>query len=132
MKRLKGILLSMEQNDSTYRKVYEGPRVDNSFLPPEVVYDPVYWNEDISYTFKMTHKLTLDKPCVTIGIPFDILGITEAADEMIESLNENGLDSIYSTFFLSGRWLDMPRKNEISAVLNRMRNVKFIDAETLS
>jgi hypothetical protein len=41
---------------------------------------------------------------------------------------KNGVDTVFSTFFPScERWLELPRRNEIHAVINRMRHLKFIN-----
>ncbi|WP_052353754.1 P-loop domain-containing protein [Neobacillus jeddahensis] len=45
--------------------------------------DPIYWNNDVAYYIEQTHKLTLDKPCITIKIPFDRLGLTENMDQVV-------------------------------------------------
>lgn len=47
--------------------------------------DPTYWNNDVAYCIERTHKLTLDKPCIIIKIPFDRLGIDENRDQVVLS-----------------------------------------------
>ncbi|MFK9092547.1 hypothetical protein [Bacillus salipaludis] len=47
--------------------------------------DPIYWNNDVAYYIEPTHKLTLDKPCITIKIPFDRLGLDEHMDQVVLS-----------------------------------------------
>jgi predicted ABC-class ATPase len=49
------------------------------------VSDPTYWNNDVAYYIERTHKLTLDKPCITIRIPFDRLGLDENKDQVVLS-----------------------------------------------
>lgn len=46
----------------------------------------------------------------------------EEVDKLLEDIKEEGLESAYSTFFTEcGRFMDLPRKYEILAVLSRMR-----------
>lgn len=46
----------------------------------------------------------------------------EEVDKLFEDIRINGLESVYSTFFTEcGRWMDLPRKYELLAVLSRMR-----------
>ncbi|MBD5461343.1 MAG: hypothetical protein HDR26_10445 [Lachnospiraceae bacterium] len=46
----------------------------------------------------------------------------EEVERLLEEVEREGLESVYSTFFTEcGRWMDMPRKYEILAVLSRMR-----------
>ena len=47
-------------------------------------------------------------------------------DDLYNTIEEKGIDFIHSTFFSCERWLDMPRKCELAAVINRMRFVDFI------
>lgn len=79
MKRLKNILLGMEQNTTTYRQMYEGAirLVDPLFpsIPPETEYSPIYYDGDVGFEFSVTHKLAQDKPTVVISIPCSTLGI---------------------------------------------------------
>ena len=84
MKRLKNILLSMNEKTETFTELYNGAYIipahceanpgDNSI----VEYDPTYWHGDVFYYFSETHKLAKDCPSVTVGIPADSLGIEEA------------------------------------------------------
>ncbi|MBO0962769.1 hypothetical protein J1P26_24050 [Neobacillus sp. MM2021_6] len=47
--------------------------------------DPIYWDNDVAYYIEPTHKLTPDKPCITIKIPFDRLGLDEQMDQVVLS-----------------------------------------------
>jgi len=47
-------------------------------------------------------------------------------DDLYDIIEAKGLDFIHSTFFNCERWLDMPRKCELWAVINRMRFVDFV------
>lgn len=49
----------------------------------------------------------------------------DEVEKMLEQIEQEGMESAYSTFFTEcGRWMDLPRKYEILAVLSRMR---FVD-----
>lgn len=61
--------------------IYEGSYYDQG----GTVSDPTYWNHDVAYHIERTHKLTLDKPCITIRIPFDRLGLDENTDAVVLS-----------------------------------------------
>lgn len=53
------------------------------------------------------------------------IDINEKIDRLYEKIENEGLDSIYSTYFLANRWLELPRKYELYSVINRMRNIVF-------
>lgn len=61
--------------------IYEGLYYDQGGM----ISDPTYWNNDVAYYIERTHKLTLDKPCITIKIPFDRLGLDENMDQVVLS-----------------------------------------------
>ena len=46
-------------------------------------------------------------------------------DNLYDEIDEKGIDFVHSTFFNCERWLDMPRKCELLAVINRMRFIEF-------
>lgn len=77
MKRLKGKLLGMEPNTSTYTEMYNGsmsvidPRYPD--MPAVTVYEPTYYAGEIGYTITATHKLAQDRPTVTVIIPIQQL-----------------------------------------------------------
>lgn len=56
-------------------------------------------------------------------------GVTDVRaqiDALYERLEREGLDCVYSAFFTTcGRFLDLPRKQELLAVLHRMRGIRF-------
>jgi len=52
--------------------------------------------------------------------------IQKIVDDLYDIIEKKGVESIHSTFFNCERWLDMPRKCELYAVINRMRFVDFI------
>lgn len=48
--------------------------------------------------------------------------LEEEVDRLLEEIGEQGLESAFSPFFAEcGRWMDLPRKYELLAVLARMR-----------
>ncbi len=48
-------------------------------------------------------------------------------DFLYYKIEAEGLDCIYSSYFTAcGRFLDLPRKAEIMAVINRMRKIGFV------
>jgi predicted ABC-class ATPase len=54
------------------------------------------------------------------------INIEKAVDEMLVRLENDGLESVFTPFFTQcNRWLDFPRRNELLAVINRMRRVSF-------
>jgi len=55
------------------------------------------------------------------------INLSEKIDAIYELILKEGLDAIYSTSFLSDRWLELPRKYELFAVINRMRNIIFYE-----
>ena len=53
-----------------------------------------------------------------------IIDITAVLDALYGRINEEGLDFLYSPFFTdSHRFLDLPRRQEVLAVINRMRKI---------
>ena len=52
--------------------------------------------------------------------------VRQLVDDLYQTIEEKGLDFVHSTFFAGERWLDMPRKIELLAVINRMRRIDFI------
>ena len=52
--------------------------------------------------------------------------VQQIVDGLYREIEEKGLDFIHSTFFACERWLDMPRKCELIAVINRMRQIDFM------
>ena len=67
MKRLKSFLLSMDNNTTTYKAMYEGEIIvpagsyGNPSPEPIVESDPIYWYGDISVRIETTHKNAKDK-----------------------------------------------------------------------
>ena len=69
----------MENTETTYKAIYEGG-MSLDTVPPEGAFEAKYWREDVSYEITRTHKLALDKPTITIGIPIDKLNFTDTSD----------------------------------------------------
>lgn len=97
MKRLKSYLLKMDNNETTYKEIYEGAAI----IPPDgesgfptgnptefikKVNDPVYWSGGISYQFTQTHKLANDKPTVVVMIPLKNLIKGETILKRLENI----------------------------------------------
>ncbi|MBR6807026.1 MAG: ABC-ATPase domain-containing protein [Clostridia bacterium] len=62
-----------------------------------------------------------------------LIDIEKKIDEMYLKIEKEGLDFLYSAFFTTcERFLDLPRKAEIMAVINRMRMIKIIRKEELA
>lgn len=54
--------------------------------------------------------------------------IQEEVNKLYDEIEADGLESAYSTFFTEcGRWMDLPRRYELLAVLYRMRFEKKLD-----
>ena len=52
--------------------------------------------------------------------------IEKKINDMYDRIDEEGIDLLYSSFFTTcERFLDLPRKQELMAVINRMRKVKI-------
>lgn len=56
----------------------------------------------------------------------EIISVEKAISEAYNQLELSGLDSIFPNIFLTERWLELPRKIELAAAINRMRTVKFL------
>jgi len=53
--------------------------------------------------------------------------LSDRLDALMETLERDGLDSIYSSYFTScGRFFDLPRKQDIIAVVHRMRQITYV------
>lgn len=83
MERLKYYLLQMDNSETTFKEIYNGEAVIPAGTPSnpsdedEVVYDNVYWSNDISVMISGTHKLAQDRPTLTWQIPVEKLGILD-------------------------------------------------------
>ena len=55
------------------------------------------------------------------------IDIGKKIDVIFEKAEKEGLDFLYSSYFTTcGRFMDMPRKYELKAVINRMRKINYI------
>lgn len=53
-----------------------------------------------------------------------LINISQVVDSYLELLESSDLDDIYSTYFTKcQRWLELPRKFEVLAIIHRMRNL---------
>lgn len=81
MKRLKNIILSLQQNETTYKQLYDGKihmlAEIGSNDPPINLSEPVYWENEIFYKYERTNRIEHSKPTVIIGIPIRKLRIME-------------------------------------------------------
>lgn len=82
--------------------IYEGPFYDSS--QHNTTYDPTYWHNDVAFYIERTHKLSLDKPCITIKIPIERLGLDKISNETVfadYALREWGkhIDSLNNLIF---------------------------------
>lgn len=70
---------------------------------------------------KRYQKFSLEKIEEEKTLP-NFIHIKEEVEQLLEDIKKEGLESAYSTFFTeSERWMDLPRKYELLAVLSRMR-----------
>lgn len=57
----------------------------------------------------------------------NIVDIRKKVDDIYEKTEKEGIDVLYSAFFTTcERFLDLPRKQELFALINRMRKIKFL------
>lgn len=84
---------------------------------------------------RMLHNIVSSEQLTALGFMLRYLEVTNNSlkidmeariDELYQKLEAEGLDSVYSGFFTTcQRFMEMPRKAELIAVLNRMRHIKF-------
>jgi predicted ABC-class ATPase len=55
-----------------------------------------------------------------------VCDVQKMVDDLYAEIELKGLDFVHTTFFACERWLDMPRKSELLAVINRLRFVDFV------
>lgn len=57
----------------------------------------------------------------------DYINIDKNIEDLYKEIEKEGVDVLYSNFFTTcGRFLDLPRKQEVLAVINRMRKISFV------
>lgn len=54
-----------------------------------------------------------------------IIDIDKEIDDIYEKLRCDGIDTVYTNFFAGDKWMELPRKCEVKAVVNRMRKISF-------
>ena len=58
------------------------------------------------------------------------IDIQKRVDELDEKIKEEGMDFLYSSYFTTcERFLDLPRKQELFALINRMRKIHYAQEE---
>lgn len=80
MKRLRYYLLNMKGDNETFKEMYAGKRrepIPDGFIEHN---QPVYWDEQISYTITKSNWIELSRTTVTVSIPVHLLGIKEYSD----------------------------------------------------
>ena len=95
MKRLKGILLSLRQDEVNYNQLYDGkihvlPK-DGSKEPPTNLSEPTYWEDGIYYKYQRTNRLEPSKPTITIGIPIKKMNIAEGLINGKTKISQGGI-----------------------------------------
>ncbi|MBR2297197.1 MAG: hypothetical protein IKA43_07335, partial [Clostridia bacterium] len=56
----------------------------------------------------------------------EIIDIKKKVDKLYSKIEKEGLDTIYSSYFTTcERFFDLPRRQEIYALINRMRLVNY-------
>ena len=61
-----------------------------------------------------------------------VVRITERLHELYEKMDKEDIEFLYSSYFTtSGRFLVMPRKQEVMEVINRMRQTQYINGEKI-
>ena len=77
-----------------------------------------YLREELDTLGFMLRRLEISNSDMKIDIQRKI-------NALYEKIDEEGLDFLYSSFFTTcERFLDLPRKTELAALINRMRKVK--------
>ena len=64
--------------------------------------------------------------CGNEGAKNSVLDLDGQIDALYKKIDREGLDCVFSSYFTTtGRFLDLPRKCELKAVINRMRKIDF-------
>ena len=82
------------------------------------------------------HDIVSPRQLDTLGFMLRYLEVTNAdrridldkkINEMYERIDDEGIDFLYSPFFTTcERFLDLPRKQELTALINRMRKINMV------
>lgn len=55
-----------------------------------------------------------------------IIDLKQRIDNLYDKIAQEGLDCVFSSYFTAtGRFLDLPRKLELMALVSRMRKIHF-------
>lgn len=83
------------------------------------------------------HNIVSKRQLDALGYMLRMLEITNAdkkidiakkIEELYQKIENEGLDSVFSSFFTTTeRFLDLPRKQELYAVINRMRRIRTVN-----
>lgn len=58
------------------------------------------------------------------------INIEKKVDNMYDRIENEGIDFLYSSFFTTcERFLDLPRKQELMALINRMRKIQMVKGD---
>lgn len=85
------------------------------------------------------HDIVSPRQLDTLGFMLRYLELTNAdrmididkkINDMYKRIDEEGIDFLYSTFFTTcKRFLDLPRKQELMALINRMRRINMVKSK---
>lgn len=92
---------------------------------------------DESIDLRGLHDIVTDRQLTALGFMLrqleisngdSVINICRRIDEMYQKIEDQELDWLYSSYFTTTeRFFDLPRKQELKAVINRMRMVNFIE-----
>ena len=82
------------------------------------------------------HDIVCSRQLDTLGFMLRLIEVTNTdrkidiekkINELYERIDEEGIDFVYSSFFTTcERFLDLPRKQELMALVNRMRKINMV------
>ena len=85
------------------------------------------------------HDIVSPRQLDTLGFMLRYLEVTNTdrkvdikkkVDNMYERIENEGIDFLYSSFFTTcERFLDLPRKQELMALINRMRKIQMVKGD---
>jgi hypothetical protein len=84
-------------------------------------------NEQINALAFIVRKLEISKSKDYINRGTPCVSLEKNIEDLYMEIENNGIDIVYSNFFTGcDRFLDLPRKQEVLSVINRMRKISFI------
>lgn len=98
MKRLKQILLGMENSETTYKRMYEGPLCVPEDGPDCIYRSPIYYNGEVGFLIENSGKLKQDCPTVTVMIPCELLTDTDLNESTEKALKLAAADCLLREF----------------------------------